>query len=315
MEVIRLTSGALRAEILPVGASLWKFLVPDLRGDLRNIVLSLPSPVDYLNNPAYVGCTVGRVAGRIADGVLVGHREHHLLRNEGANTLHGGPHGWSSRTWEVESATEQWVTMRLTSPDGDQGFPGCVKVLCSYQLSEVGLDIEYSATSDAATVINITHHPYWNLSGDGSAITNHCLQIMADEYAEAKSDLTLTGMLRPVDGTIYDFRTEVRLDKVALQKLDTALILVRIGADAQAARLRSEVSGIDLRLSTDQKCIQLYAGGALNHEASAPFGQFSGLCLEPHGIPWRPGLPWGGLPLLNPGETYRNRISWRVNLA
>jgi len=315
VEVIRLTSGALCADILPVGASLWKFWVPDVRGKLRNIVLSLPSPSDYLHNPAYVGCTVGRVVGRIADGVLVGHVKHQLLRNEGANTLHGGPDGWSCRTWEVESATDHRVVLSLTSPDGDQGFPGCVKVLCSYQLSEFGLDIDYSATSDEQTVLNLTSHPYWNLSGDGSPIRNHYLQISADEYAESKSDLTLTGTLRPVDGTTYDFRREVCLDQVALKRLDTALILQRLGSYGYAARLRSEVSGLEICLSTDQESIQLYAGGALNNEVTAPFGRFSGICLEPHGIPWRPGLPWGGLPLLNPGKTYRNRISWRVNLA
>ncbi|MEI6487040.1 MAG: aldose epimerase family protein [Sphingomonadales bacterium] len=309
-------ASGMRVEILTLGAAIHAVWVPDRRGAFANVTLCYPDLAGYRADTACLGASIGRVAGRIAGGrfVLDG-RLHQLPRNDGANSLHGGSHGFHRRLWQVGEASASAVTLHLVSRDGDQGFPGTLSVSARYRLDDAGrLSLTYTATTDAPTVVGLTNHAYWNLAGDGDSVLGHMLTILSDAFLPSDAALIPTGEIRAVAGTPFDFRTptligaRITADDEQLRLAggyDHNWLLARTGQPALAAVLHDPASGRTLRLFTDQPGLQMYSANGLGGQG---FARYAAITLEPQYWPDTPNRPAFGSARLAPGETYRNRI-------
>jgi galactose mutarotase-like enzyme len=313
----------LQVEVLEYGATVHRVLVPTSAGP-RNVVLGNRSLEEYAASTAYFGATVGRYANRIADGRFeLDGTELTLGRNENGNTLHGGPEGFDSRVWSVESASADALTLALVSPDGDQGFPGRLEVTVTYTVTGETVRIELSAGTDAPTVVNLTNHSYFNLDGEGSgSVEDHLLQVEADEFTPTDERLIPTGELAPVDGTPLDLRhptrigDAVRRDHPQLRRargIDHNFV-VRGSGLRQVATVRGRDLG--LVLSSDAPGVQVYTGNFLDGTVAGTGGslyrQGDGLALEPQAFPDSPHQPAFGSVVLRPGESYRRTILWQL---
>ncbi len=314
------------AEVLAYGAHLVGLWIPDRDGRSDNVVVSLRAPDgavdvagyrDPVRNP-HLGGIAGRYANRIAGAAfdLDGAR-HRLVPNEGPNQLHGGQVGFDRRDWSLTTSSDDQgarAVLRLVSDDGDQGFPGRVEAQVTYRLTVGGeLHIEARASTDAATVVNLTNHTYWNLSGTASAdaataasIAGHRLRVAADSVVQVDDALLPTGRLECVAGTVFDLRTPVLLGELvdraelsAVGGLDHCYVLT--GAPP-AAELVDPASGRRIRVRTDQPGLQVYTS---NHGAG-PLPRHGAVCLESQHLPDSPNQPTFPSPLLRPGATYRH---------
>ena len=274
--------------------------------------LSLDSVEQYQDaalNP-YLGASVGRYANRIAgarfplDGTVV-----ELTPNEGDNQLHGGPAGFGRRNWELLSKEHTpaggSVTFGLESQDGDQGFPGNLRGRVTYELAGDTLRITYFAATDAATVVNLTNHGYWNLDGD-STIFGHRLRIDADQVLPVDEAGIPAGTLQEVQNTVFDFRERTTLGDAFKSRpsgFDHCFKLNGVSGKLRfAAQVDSPSSGRWMRIRTDQPAVQLYSGNGLG----APFTQHGALCLETQMFPDTPNHPELGSAVLRPGQEYRS---------
>ncbi len=317
------TGAGLRLSVINLGGIVTRLEVPDRRGDSANVVLALPTLEDYrLRNPHF-GVIVGRYGNRIGQGSFSLDGEHYPLDvNDGANCLHGGAQGFGQQVWEIEPESDRCLALRLTSPDGDQGFPGRLMVTVRYRLiGDRDWQVDYEATTDRATVVNLTHHDYFNLAGGGSAL-GHELEIPASRYCAVDTGMIPTG-LADVAGTPLDFRTpqvieaRIRQNHPQLQRAqgyDHSFVLdAPLDGDLRlAARLRDPVSGRQLEVHTTEPAVQFYSGNFLNGSLAGPEGQLyrqgDGLCLETQHNPdsphHEPSPDWPST-VLRPGETYR----------
>ena len=289
--------------------------VPDASGTVAEVTLGYDDLAGYLADDGYLGAVVGRYANRIGgsrfelDGV-----EHELRANHGRACLHGGPEGFSSRLWSAREVTDG-VELSLTSADGDMGFPGELQATVTYRLTDDGLEIAYTATTDRPTVVNLTNHAYWNLAGGGT-IEEHVLQLPAASVVAVDDELIPTG-IEPVEGTPMDFRSPRRIG--ADLRAGTAQLRHARGYDhawvldggpgmRTAARLVDPVSGRRLEVSTDQPSVQFYSGNFLDGSAVGRGGrthrQGDGLCLETQHLPDSPNRPEFPSTVLRPGQTY-----------
>ena len=307
---IQLTCGRLTAEILPLGATL-----RSLRFDGVEMLLRLDDPSVYATDDYYLNPVIGRCANRIAQGRFeIDGEAFQVSTNEGPNTLHGGVEGWNRRVWSVEQSDETSVTLAYTSPDGEMGFPGEVRASVAFRLIDDALEIVWSAVTDRATPVNLTHHLYFNLSGDDQTpILDHTLEIAAEAITPTGPGLIPTGALLPVDNTPFDFRQPRRIgdalaephpELAAAGGLDANFALT--GA-APALRLRSPESGIALTVETDQPGVQIYGGQGLK----APFVKNGALAIEPQGFPDAPNHPTFPNVILRPGQRYQRRALYR----
>ncbi len=326
-EVAVLEVGERRLEVLDHGAHLVGLWVPDRSGNVDNIVVSLrdragvPDVAAYrdpLRNP-YLGAIVGRFANRIAGSrfVLDG-TEHRLAPNEGDNQLHGGPGGFSTRDWDLGVTSDDdgaQVDLRLVSLGGDQGFPGRLEVTARYRLDLDGtLTIAMTATTDAPTVVNLTNHTYWNLSGSGGAgphqtVAEQRLSIAAAQVVEVDGDLLPTGRLMPVGGTPLDLTDPVRLGDLlespffaSTGGVDHCWVLDDPVVERPSVTLVDPGSGRRIRVCTDQPGVQLYTA---NHGAG-PMSRHTAVCLETQHLPDSPNQPTFPSPVLYPGQTYHH---------
>ncbi len=299
------------------GATLVALWIPDRAGALADVVLGFDTFDSYAQNEPFFGCTVGRVANRIAgarfelDGVV-----YPLAANDGANHLHGGIRGFDKALWAArELDVEAGPALRFdhVSPAGDEGYPGTVRVGVSVVLGhDDALRIEYEATSDAATPVNLTNHSYWNLAGSGDILA-HELQLDADRYCEVGADLLPSGRVLPVAGTPFDFTTRkpVGRDIQALVPgYDHNFVLAdaRRLQPARAGVLLDPVSGRRMTLSTSEPGVQLYSGNFLDRvpgKRASLYGRHAGLCLETQLFPDAVHQPAFPSVVLRPGETYR----------
>ncbi|MCE3286134.1 MAG: mro 2, partial [Steroidobacteraceae bacterium] len=292
VERYRLRAGAASLECLSVGCVITRLDVPDRDGKSANVVLGYLDPREYAGRRReYFGAVVGRVANRIARGsfVLDG-RMHRLAANDGANHLHGGRRGFDRRVWQVvpaSSGDEASVRLQLTSPDGDEGYPGELAATVVYTLTaDHALRIDYAATTTAPTVVNLTQHSYFNLAGDGTGdVLEHQIEIAADEICAVDETLLPTGELRAVAGTTFDLRAP-RVIGRALESRDDQLELAggfdhcfalqgwraRGRALRHACTLSEPRSGRRLRVDTDQPGMQFYSGNFLDGTATGPGG-------------------------------------------
>ncbi len=316
--VIGSKAGA-EVKILTYGAVVRDLVVP-AAGGAQRVVLGLNSIEDYVKHSPHFGAVPGRFANRIAGGRFVLDGVAHTLdRKPGdKNTLHGGPHGFGKRIWTLGRHDEASVVLTLDSPDGDAGFPGALKATCVYSLREPAtLRVELTATADKPTVVNLTHHGYFNL--DGSAdILDHEVTLAADFYTPADADLIPTGEIRSVAGTPYDFRTARPVRNAAGTAYDTNFVAANaLGPDglAPVARVRSPRNGLTLSLFSDQPGVQFYDAATLNVPVpglgGAHYGAHAGFCLEPQAFPDSPNRRHFTDTVLRPGETYRHVSEFR----
>lgn len=327
VECVTLSAGPLAIEVLTYGAHLVAVRTPDRHGVMDNLVASLRDPTgrpdlrryeDHVANP-HLGAIVGRYANRIGgarivlDGEVV-----ELLANEGSNQLHGGPIGFDRHVWSSWTSADErsaQVTLRHVSLHGDQGFPGTVEVQARYEVDVDGhLRIDLEAFTDATTVVNLTNHSYWNLGGTsldgGCEVGGHVLRVDADRYVEVDPTMIPTGVLRPVDGTVFDLRRPSTLRSVlddaglsTTRGMDHCLVFAQGSARNGTAELYEPGSGRRMRLSTDQPGVQVYTS---NHGAG-DLPPHSTVCLETQAFPDSPNRTTFPSTVLRPGELYRHR--------
>jgi aldose 1-epimerase len=322
----------LRAHVITYGGTLVGIETPDRKGARANVILALPSLADYLAQDSYLGALIGRFANRIGgasfalDGI-----EYQLSKNDGDNCLHGGCIGFNKAVWHVVAyadAPEPHLTLRHSSPDGDQGFPGRVVLEVTYGISDGdSLRIDYRAEADRPTVVNFTNHAYFNLGGAGNGdILGHEVMIAADRFTPIDADLIPTGETRAVVGTPFDFRTP-RLIGAGIgeqdEQLERALgydhnfILAPSASDGTqlAARVCDPESGRRLEVRTTQPGLQFYTGnqldGTLRGPAGEIYGRHAGFCLEAQHFPDSPNHPAFPCTVLRPGERFKSTTEYR----
>lgn len=323
----------LSARIIAYGASLQSLLVPDREGRPKDVTLGHSTLDDYLSQPQYFGSTVGRVANRIAAGRFsLDGEEYRLPLNNGANTLHGGEKGFDKILWDIVAEEDKSVTLRHVSADGDQGFPGTLTATARYAIEDGDtLSVEYRATTDRPTIINLSNHAYWNLGGEGSAdgAMGHFLTIPALHYLPTDPGAIPTGEFRPVEGTPFDFREATKIgdrvrdaadDQIRIGKgYDHAWAIARsVAAEPRLlARLEDPVSGRVLETWSNQPSIQFYSGNFLDStsigKSNRLYRMGDAVALEPQMFPDTPNRPEFGSVRLAPGEEYRNIIIWRFS--
>ena len=320
-------SHGLKVKITNFGGTVTSLLVPDKKGRLGDIALGYDSPVSYEKNVGgtYFGALIGRYANRIAKGhLVVDGKAYQLYINNKPNSLHGGKVGFNERVWTATPAeTPDGPSLSLTylSPDGEENYPGNLNVTVVYTLLNTnGLKIDYTATTDADTVVNLTNHTYFNLDGAGNGtILGHRVTINADRYTPVDSTSIPLGPLAKVAGTPFDFRTPHTIgqrigdknEQLELGKgYDHNFVLNRAKAgDLElAARVVGPISGRILEVYTTQPGVQLYTGNFLNGteigKGGAVYKRRYAFCLETQHFPDSPNEPSYPTTLLTPGQTY-----------
>lgn len=308
----------MRARVMTYGATLVSLEVPDRDGCIADITLGHDSLEGYITDSPYFGSTVGRYANRIAGGrfVLDG-ITYTLAKNDDANHLHGGIRGFDKVVWEAEPVRkdrEVGVRFSYLSPDGEEGYPGNLSCRVTYLLTEDDeLKIQYEATTDKPTHVNLTHHSYFNLAGQGAGdILSHELMINADKYTPVDEGLIPTGKLRDVAGTPMDFRKPHAIGERIAQVpggYDHNFVLLSRGEElALAARVYAPSTGRVMEVYTTEPGIQFYSGnfldGSITGKAGKTYPKHAGFCLEPQHFPDSPNKPNFPSTVLRPGETY-----------
>jgi aldose 1-epimerase len=323
LDAVRLRTEALEVDVIGYGARISAVRTPDRDGRWGDVALGLADGGAYRSDPAYLGASVGRYANRIARGVFtLDGVEHRIPTNEPGAALHGGPGGFESAEWEPGESDGRSVTLRRTSPDGENGFPGTLQIAGTYTVDGGDLRIEYEATTDAPTVVNLTNHAYWNLAGAGS-VEDHEVQLGGSHILAVDEHLIPAGPPMPVDGTPFDLRSPQRIGARlreghpqlrAARGYDHTFVLD--GApDSDGLRFAARVveprSGRTLELRTDQPGVQFYSGNMLDGTLVLRDGsaarQGDAFCLEPQAFPDAPNRPDFPSTVLRPGAVYRSR--------
>lgn len=308
----------LLVSLINYGAIVVKVETPDRDGKLANINLGFATLEGYLPRHPYFGSTVGRFCNRIAKGKFtLDGQEYTLATNNGDNHLHGGEIGFDKHVWKAEEVkTDDAVGIKFTrrSVDGEEGYPGNLDVAVTYTLThENELRVEFTATTDKATPVNLTNHNYWNLAGAGSGkILDHEVTLAADHFLAVDEGLIPTGELTPVAGTPYDFsaphKIGERINEIEAdpQGYDHCYALRgQAGGLALAARVKDPVTGRVMEIYTTQPGIQLYTGNFLDgSEGNGGFNQHEAFCLETQHYPDSPNQPDFPTTILQPGETF-----------
>ncbi len=327
--------GRLEVKLTTFGASIFGVEVPDLDGVMTDVALGCDQLEDFTSNVAAFGASCGRFANRIADGrFTLDGTEYSLARNNGPNCLHGGDAPYHRRVWDVLDQQEidgriVSVTFHLLSPDGDGGFPGELHVTACYALDDDGgFSVSYEAHTSKPTVVNLTNHVYWNLGGDfGKTVKDHLLKVPADRFLPIDDNHLVTGEIRDVSGTVFDFRHGANIGDVlgdddpqiaTMNGLDHAMLVNGEGSRL-GARLEHPGSGRWLEITTDQPAVHVYSGGYLDStvpgKGGATIDRYSAIALESENLPDAPNQPNFPSAVLRPGETYRHKISWRFGVA
>lgn len=325
-----------RVSVVALGAAIQSIRTPDRDGRAEEVTLGYSDVETYVDKPQYFGVSVGRFANRIAGGrFTLDGRAYTLETNDGPNHLHGGVTGFDKQLWEVievVSGAEARVVLRHVSPDGAGGYPGTLTTTATYTLDDKGLlTLRYRATTDKPTIVNLTNHVFFNMTGDvrGSAL-DHRLTLHADKYTPVDATLIPTGELRSVAGTPFDFRTPQVIGARIRDGGDEQLRLGhgydhnyvvngRAGALRPAARLEDPVSGRVVEIETSAPGVQFYSGNFLDGSITGHGGRIyrmgDGLCFEPQTFPDAPNRPDFPTARLDPGQIYENVMAYRFSVA
>jgi aldose 1-epimerase len=310
-------ANGLSAKVTTYGAIITELHVPDGKGEFCDIVLGYDNLEQYLRKHPFFGATVGRVANRIAKGrfTLVG-KTYALATNNGPNHLHGGLKGFDKKVWQAEPQTGAAVKFSYTSPDGEEGYPGTLAVAVTMTLTDANeLRLDYTATTDKPTPVNLTNHSYFNLAGEGSAL-EHEMMLAADYYTPSDSTLIPTGEIKLVKDTPMDFTAPRPIGSrfAQLQNkpvgYDYNYVLNSGGKGlALAARVSEPRSGRVMEVHTTQPGIQFYSAnfldGTLTGKRGVVYQQHSAFCLETQHFPDSVNQPQFPSVILRPGQTYR----------
>lgn len=318
--MIALAAPGIEVDVLTRGAILRAIRVPDRHGQMADVTLGFAEPDAYAENPAYFGAVCGRYANRIAGGRFTLDGEEHVLSvNQPPNHLHGGTTGFDQREWAAAPAGERAVRLSYVSPDGEEGYPGRVEVEVTYTVSPGELRLDYRASTDRPTVLNLTNHSYFNLAGEGTgSALDHELELFARAYLPIGPGGIPTGEIAPVAGTPFDFRRPWRINE-RLREADPQLLAGR-GYDHTwvldgeglrlAARLRDPASGRTLTVATTEPGVQFYSGNLLDATLVGARGHIyrpgDGLALETQHFPDSPNRPEFPSTMLRPGEGFRS---------
>lgn len=306
------------------GARIVSIMVPDKNGEMKDVVLGFDNINDYINVPSDFGAAIGRYANRIKDGKFELDGETiQLPQNNFGHSLHGGPEGWQYQVFVAKPISETAIAMTRISPDGDANYPGKVVATVTYTLTEENaIEIKYEATTDKKTIINMTNHSYFNLSGDASkAITNDILYINADKFTPVDNTFMTTGEILPVAETPMDFTTPkavgAEIDNYNYEQLNNGNgydhnWVLNTNGDVKllAAKATSPESGISVEVYTNEPGIQVYSGnfldGTVKGKKEIVYSQRTGLCLEVQHYPDSPNKPDWPSVVLEPGQTYNS---------
>jgi aldose 1-epimerase len=334
VEKVTLTNAnGLSATVMTLGATLQSLHVPDRDGTFDDVVLGHDTPGEYFARRNFFGASVGRYANRIAHGRFsLGGHEYRLDTNDGPHHLHGGAEGFDRKLWTILSVSEgdeARVEFELVSPDGDGGYPGTLRVTASYALDDDDqLRIEYRATTNAPTIVNVTNHALFNLAGESarSDVLGQQLTVHASRYTPVDATLIPTGELAPVAGTPFDFRQPRTIGSGIREGRDAQIRIGRgydhnfvidgeAGALRPAARLEDPGSGRVLEMFVTAPGLQVYSGnfldGTVAGKAGRLYRQSDGLALEPQLFPDSPNRPDFPSPRLDPGMEYVNTMLLR----
>ena len=326
VDLFTVKAGKIEAQLTAFGAGIVSLLAPDRSGAVDDIVLGFSDLAGYVQNhgskaPFFFGSSIGRYANRIAHARFsVDGRQYTLFKNNGDHSLHGGPGGFYNVVWKAE-AFENGAAFHYLSKDGEEGFPGNLKTTVRYTLTPGELKIDYEASTDKATVLNLTNHAYFNLAGAGrGAILSHRLKLFASRFTPVDSGLIPTGELRSVAGTPLDFRQATEIG--ARISVNDEQLRLGNGYDHNfvldggspslkpAAELHDPSSGRLLEIWTTEPAIQFYSGnfldGSVRGKNGAVYSKYSGLCLETQHYPDSPNQPEFPSTTLRPGETFRS---------
>lgn len=324
------------AVVLSYGATLQKLFAPDRAGKVADVVLGYDDLASYVDHPNYFGVTVGRYANRIADGKFaLDGKTYQLPQNDGGNSLHGGGKGFDKAPWQivsVKSGPTASAVLRHVSPDGDSGYPGKLTATVTYTLDEAGnLGILFEASTDKPTVVNMTNHAIFDMGGEGSpdGATGHRLTIPAARYTPVNAKLIPTGELKPVAGTVFDFRSPRRVADGQRNGTDPQIVFGRgydhnfvldKGLTARpelAARLEDPASGRVLEVLTTEPGVQFYAGNFLDGTLIGKHGHVyrmgDGIALEPQKFPNAPNQADFASARVDPGKPYRHAMIYRLS--
>lgn len=314
------------------GGRIVSVMVPDKNGEMKDVVLGFDSIADYINIPSDFGASIGRYANRINQGRLVLDGDTiQLPQNNFGHCLHGGPKGWQYQVYDAKQIDGTTLELTHISPDGDENFPGNVTAKVVYKLAEDNaIDIKYTATTDKKTVINMTNHSYFNLSGDPSqSATDHVLYVNADYYTPVDSTFMTTGEILPVKDTPMDFTTPKVIGQ-DIDKYDFVQLKNGNGYDHNwvlntkgdltkvAARLSLPETGIVLEVYTNEPGIQVYTGnfldGTVKGKKGIVYNQRASVCLETQHYPDSPNKPEWPSVILEPGQTYNSECIFKFSV-
>lgn len=322
-----LKNNYLEVEISEFGASIISIKTPDKNGEVVDVVLGYDDTEKYKRQTKYIGATVGRCCNRIKKGLIeIDGTKYQLNCNDGENHLHGGNIGFDKKIWNSK-AIENGVELNYISKDGEENYPGQLDVKVTYILKDNSLIINYKATTNKTTVCNLTNHTYFNLNGYGN-ILKHQVQILADYFTENNQESIPTGKIIPVENTPMDFRNPQYIEKdinneyyqIQYAKgFDNNWVLNNYNGEIRkVAKAYSELSGIELEVSTDLPGLQFYSGnfldGAENGKNNIPIKNHSGFCLECQYFPDALHQKNFPQPILKSGEVYNKTIEYKFNI-
>jgi aldose 1-epimerase len=332
--VVLSNKAGIRVKVMTLGATIQSLLIPDRTGHPGDIVLGFDSPQEYVQNPSYFGATVGRFANRIAKGhFTLDGKTYSLATNDHGNHLHGGLKGFDKVLWtihSVKSASTATAVLSYISPDGEEGYPGTLRVTASYSLDDSAmLRVEFKATTDKPTIVNISNHSYFNLSAEtGASVLNHLLLVNASRFTPVDVGLIPTGERRAVQGTPFDFRKPTAIGLRVRDGHDQQIRYGRgydhnfaldgaVGELRLAARVDDPSTGRVMEIFTAAPGLQFYSGNFLDATIAGKGGRVyregDALVLEPQLFPDAPNQTSFPSARLDPGSSYVNTMEYRFS--
>ena len=314
------------ASFIERGATVTSICVPDKNGNIENVVVELKDYDEWVKNPSYINVVPGRYANRIGGARFsLDGKEYVLNPNDGKNSLHGGPQGFSTKDWTVKNivdSDEPEITFEYFSPDGEENFPGNLTATITYKvMADNSLEMLYKAVTDKATPVNLTQHAYFNLSGDfkDTSIADYAVMINADAITEITDDCIPTGVIKPVEGTDFDFRKFRRLKSIKDFYYDHNFVLNgKNGSMILAAEVEEPESGRILKVFTNYPGLQFYTGNWLDSTLETKTGKKvsrqSACCFETQFFPDSPNKSNFPDTILRPGKTYNQKTIFKFEV-